>query len=82
MRVPHVGAVPNEVAFRVVPEQGEGRCEGLRGIGGAGCLEHFHAALVDGRADAVLAASLFHFGIHTVAEAKDYLAERGVQARR
>ena len=50
--------------------------------GGAGCLEHFHEALVDGRADAVLAASLFHFGIHTIAEAKDYLAERGVQVRR
>jgi cyclase len=50
--------------------------------GGAGTLEHFHEALVDGRADAALAASLFHFGIHTIAETKRYLAERGVEVRR
>jgi cyclase len=50
--------------------------------GGAGSLEHFHDALVDGHADAALAASLFHFGIHTIAEAKQYLAERGVEVRR
>ncbi len=50
--------------------------------GGAGSLEHFHDALVDGRADAALAASLFHFGIHTIAEAKQFLAERGVEVRR
>jgi imidazole glycerol-phosphate synthase subunit HisF len=50
--------------------------------GGAGSLEHLYDALVDGRADAALAASLFHFGIHTIAEAKQYLAERGVPIRR
>jgi len=50
--------------------------------GGAGSLEHFHDALVDGHADAALAASLFHFGIHTIAEAKHYLGERGVEVRR
>jgi cyclase len=50
--------------------------------GGAGNLEHFHEALTDGRADAALAASLFHFGIHTIAETKAYLAERGVEVRR
>jgi cyclase len=50
--------------------------------GGAGSLEHFHDALVDGHADAALAASLFHFGIHTIAEAKQYLLERGVAVRR
>jgi imidazole glycerol-phosphate synthase subunit HisF len=50
--------------------------------GGAGSLEHFHDALVDGHADAALAASLFHFGIHTIAEAKHYLADRGVEVRR
>ena len=49
--------------------------------GGAGSLEHFHEALTDGRADAALAASLFHFGIHTIAETKRYLAERGVEVR-
>jgi cyclase len=50
--------------------------------GGAGTLEHFYEALVDGRADAALAASLFHFGIHTIAETKRYLADRGVEVRR
>ena len=50
--------------------------------GGAGTLEHFHEAVTDGRADAALAASLFHFGIHTIAETKRYLAERGVEVRR
>jgi cyclase len=50
--------------------------------GGAGSLEHFYEALVDGEADAALAASLFHFGIHTIAETKAYLAERGVEVRR
>ena len=49
--------------------------------GGAGSLEHFHEALTDGRADAALAASLFHFGTHTIAETKRYLAERGVEVR-
>ena len=49
--------------------------------GGAGTLEHFHEALTEGCADAVLAASLFHFGIHTIAEAKRYLHERGVEVR-
>jgi cyclase len=49
--------------------------------GGAGTLEHFHEALTEGRADAALAASLFHFGIHTIAETKRYLAERGVEVR-
>ena len=50
--------------------------------GGAGSLEHLSEGLVEGRADAVLAASIFHFGIHTIAEAKAYLAERGVEVRR
>jgi cyclase len=49
--------------------------------GGAGSLEHFYEALTEGFADAALAASLFHFGIHTIAETKDYLAERGVEVR-
>ena len=38
--------------------------------GGAGSLEHLCEGLVEGQADAVLAASIFHFGIHTIAEAK------------
>jgi cyclase len=49
--------------------------------GGAGSLEHMCEGLVEGQADAVLAASIFHFGIHTIAEAKRYLRERGVEVR-
>ena len=49
--------------------------------GGAGSLEHLYEGLVDGRADAVLAASIFHFGIYTIAEAKAFLRERGVEVR-
>jgi cyclase len=50
--------------------------------GGAGTLEHFYDALVDGDASGALAASLFHFGTYTIVEVKDYLAERGVEVRR
>jgi cyclase len=49
--------------------------------GGVGTLEHLYGGIVDGRADAVLVASLFHFGRHTVCEAKAYLRERGVDVR-
>jgi imidazole glycerol-phosphate synthase subunit HisF len=49
--------------------------------GGAGSLEHLWEGLVEGGADAVLAASIFHFGIHTIAEAKAALRERGVEVR-
>jgi len=49
--------------------------------GGVGELEHLAAGFLEGHADAVLAASIFHFGEHTVAEAKRYLAGRGVPVR-
>ncbi|OGL11567.1 MAG: imidazole glycerol phosphate synthase subunit HisF [Candidatus Rokubacteria bacterium RIFCSPLOWO2_02_FULL_72_37] len=49
--------------------------------GGAGSLEHLWEGLVEGCADAVLAASIFHFGIYTIAEAKAYLRDRGVPVR-
>lgn len=49
--------------------------------GGVGKLEHLAAGIVDGGADAVLAASIFHFGEHTVAEAKQTLAEQGIEVR-
>lgn len=49
--------------------------------GGAGNLQHMVDVLEEGKADAVLAASIFHFGEYTVAEAKDYFAERGVPVR-
>jgi cyclase len=49
--------------------------------GGAGKLEHMAEVLAVGKADAVLAASVFHFGQYTVADVKRYLAERGVPVR-
>jgi cyclase len=49
--------------------------------GGAGTLEHLREGVVYGKADAVLVASLFHFGSHTIAEAKAYLRDRGVAVR-
>src|SRR5207248_2693655 len=67
-------------------------CELLRAVGdavpvpviasgGVGTLEHLYEGLADGGASAVLAASIFHFGQHTVAEAKEYLAARGIPVR-
>ena len=49
--------------------------------GGAGALEHLHDAFTDGEADAVLAASIFHFGTYSIAQAKEYLAACGVPMR-
>jgi cyclase len=49
--------------------------------GGAGSLAHLAEVLSEGRADAVLAASIFHFGDHTVGEAKRYLQSKGVEVR-
>lgn len=49
--------------------------------GGAGKKEHFYDALTEGRADAVLAASLFHFKELEISEVKEYLKERGISVR-
>jgi cyclase len=49
--------------------------------GGVGTLEHLYDGLTQGKADAVLAASIFHFRTHTVQEAKAYLAVRGLPVR-
>ena len=49
--------------------------------GGAGGLEHLFESVTEGKADAALVASIFHFGRHTIAEAKRYLRERGVPVR-
>lgn len=49
--------------------------------GGAGTLEHMADVLLTGRADAVLAASIFHFGTYTVGDVKRYLGERGLPVR-
>jgi len=49
--------------------------------GGAGNLEHFYDALTKGKADAVLAASIFHFKEYTIAESKEYLSKKGIPIR-
>ncbi len=49
--------------------------------GGVGTLEHLYEGLVHGRADAVLAASIFHYREYTISQVKSYLKERGVTVR-
>jgi cyclase len=49
--------------------------------GGAGKLEHMAEVLLEGKADAVLAASIFHFGEYTVGDVKKYLASKGIAVR-
>lgn len=49
--------------------------------GGVGNLEHLADGVSEGRADAVLAASIFHFGEYTVRQAKEYMASRGIEVR-
>ncbi len=49
--------------------------------GGVGELKHFYEAFTKGKADAVLAASIFHFGEYTIREVKQYLKKRGVSVR-
>ena len=49
--------------------------------GGAGTLEHMYRVVAEGKADAVLAASVFHFGTYRIAQAKRYLADKGVPIR-
>ena len=49
--------------------------------GGAGSLDHLYDALDRGRADAVLAASIFHYGTYSIAQAKEHLGARGIPVR-
>ena len=49
--------------------------------GGVGNLEHLAEGVLQGRADAVLAASVFHYGEYTVRQAKEYMAQRGIEVR-
>ncbi len=49
--------------------------------GGVGTLEHLADGVLQGHADAVLAASIFHYGEHTVREAKEYMRGRGIEVR-
>ena len=50
--------------------------------GGAGAMEHFRDTFVEGKADAALAASVFHFGEIKIPELKQYLCEQGINVRR
>jgi cyclase len=49
--------------------------------GGVGTLEHIHQGFTEGHASAALAASIFHYREHSVAECKNYLHERGIPVR-
>ena len=49
--------------------------------GGAGTLEHLYDAFKKGKADAVLAASIFHYGEFTIKQAKEYLGKKGISIR-
>jgi len=49
--------------------------------GGAGTLQHMVDGVTEGKADAVLAASIFHFGEFTIREVKEYMREKGVEVR-
>ena len=49
--------------------------------GGVGSLQHLADGIKDGHADAVLAASIFHYGEHTVGEAKRFMADQGISVR-
>jgi cyclase len=49
--------------------------------GGVGNLQHLADGVTEGHADAVLAASIFHFGEYTVRQAKEYMAARGIEVR-
>ncbi len=49
--------------------------------GGVGRLEHFAEGVIEGEADAVLAASVFHFGTYTIRQVKEYMASQGIPVR-
>jgi cyclase len=49
--------------------------------GGAGSPEHMVAAILEGKADAVLAASIFHYGLYSIREVKEHLARHGISVR-
>ena len=49
--------------------------------GGVGTLEHFAEGIIEGEADAVLAASVFHFGTYSIRQVKEYIASQGIPVR-
>jgi len=67
--IPMTRAIANAVGLPVIAS------------GGAGTLEHLYEAITEGHADAVLVASMVHFGKHTIRQMKKYLAERGIPVK-
>lgn len=67
--IPLTGAIANTVRLPVIAS------------GGAGTLEHLYEAITEGYADAILVASIAHFGKYTIKQMKEYLAERGIPVR-
>jgi len=68
--IPMTRAIADAVALPVIAS------------GGAGTLEHLYEAIVDGHADAVLVASIAHFGTYTIRQMKEYLAQRQIPVNR
>ncbi len=67
--IPMTRAIANAVSLPVIAS------------GGAGTLEHLYEAITEGHADAVLVASIVHFGKYTIKQIKEYLAERGLPVK-
>jgi cyclase len=59
----------------------EALCIPVIASGGVGSLDHLAEGILQGRADAVLAASVFHYGEFTVRQAKEHMAGRGIEVR-
>jgi len=78
-----IDADGTKAGFDLVITRRISECVGVPVVasGGAGSLEHMADVLIEGRADAVLAASIFHFGEFTVADVKRFLSTRGIPIR-
>jgi cyclase len=59
----------------------EAVCVPVIASGGVGNLDHLADGILQGKADAVLAASIFHFGEYTIQQAKEHMAARGIEVR-
>ena len=75
----HIGA---QTTMTLVPQVADAVSVPVIASGGAGTMEHFYDALTEGKADAALAASLFHYKEMEIMDLKNYLADRGVSVRR
>src|SRR5689334_10989746 len=78
-----IDADGTKAGFDLVITRRISECVGVPVVasGGAGKLEHMAEVLLQGKADAVLAASIFHFGQHTVGDVKAFLAKKGISVR-